>query len=63
MTVASIIKTIVHIYCSSIFFNTVVPSPLSHQHVTETSNQFPTLITKNTQMTPTAPPEDRGSGR
>ena len=63
MTVTSIIKTIVQLYCSSIFFNTTVPEPLLAEREIDQSNTFPVLLAQHTKVNPTAPPQDRGSGR
>lgn len=63
MALASIFKTVIHIYCSSILFSTTASAPLSHQTRAEPSNSFPVLLQAYTEMAPTAPPEDRGSGR
>ena len=63
MPLTSIFKTIIHIYCSSILFNTIAPAPLSDQAKTTPSNSFPVLFQAYAEMTPTTPPDDRGSGR
>ena len=63
MAFTSIIKTVIHIYCSSLLCNTVAPTPLSPQTRTEPSNSFPVLLQSYAEMAPTTPPDDRGSGR
>ena len=63
MTFTSIIKTIVQLYCSSLFLNTTVIEPEAHQIITDQANSLPVLLAQETGVTPVAPPQDRGSGR
>lgn len=63
MTLSSIFKTVIQIYCSTLLFNNAAPSPLSSQTIHASSNPLPLFVQDYAEMTPTAPPEDRGSGR
>lgn len=63
MTLASIFKTVVHIYCSSIVMSAISSVPVEPQHRAESSTSLPILVAAYAEMAPVAPPEDRGSGR
>ena len=63
MTVTSILKTVVNIYCATIIFNTAAPESVTHETITASSKALPTMVKAHAKMSPTAPPEDRGSGR
>lgn len=63
MTFLSIIKTVFHIYCSSILFGSISMKPVSPHTVKSPFNPSPVMMATHTDMAPTAPPKDRGSGR